>query len=244
MSRQRLRTAAMALMLAGGLYTGGSPVEVAGQGAESIVQGVVEAYGGHDQLMAVEAVRLHATMRARTTGQDAAVIRIAEGPSHLKVMIHYPSRVEIRVVDGAKGWRGTTPQNMTEVRGPQWAAMALQAARSNIPWILLEYPITAVSSLGNGIVGLELSPAEDLRLRALVDTDSYHIVASESVLSVGSMEMVFRTEYSDFREFEGLLFAYHEENYAAGTHTASVQIESLQVNPPPNERKLPAGPGA
>ena len=70
-----------------------------------------------------------------------------------------------------------------------------------------------------GLVVLDLP--NDMTLRLVLDLETYRIVRSQGALRMGPQEVVFETAYSDFREVDGVLFAFGEENYASGMHTAT-----------------------
>lgn len=211
--------------------------------AMRLVDRVVEAYGGGRVLGGVRGYRAAGTLRAHARGEDGVVVRISQGARRMKVMIHYPSSVEIRVLDGDEGWKGQRRDDLVPVRGPMVDAMVLQAARIHLPWVLarLRSRVQLVESGAEGpLLQVDLRPG--LRVRALLDPDTYRVVRSESRLSSGPMSMEFVTRYSDFRRVDGLLFPFHEETFAGAVHTATVRFEKLQLNPEGDEAKLPSLP--
>jgi hypothetical protein len=220
-----------------------SPVRAQTPTPGSVVDAVYQAYGGRDHLSDVRALRLEGTVVTAMGGQRGRFIRIVEGHESLKVLLHYPDRVEIRLVDGEKGWNGNTPQTMHEASGAMLAAMQLQASRSWVPWILgkmrdslrVERADTSVVVMSGGL-------APGLALRFWVDAHTHRVLRTESDMDAGGMKMTFATDYGDFRKVSGVLVAFHEENFAAGQHTASMEADTVLVNPSPDQRKLPMGP--
>jgi hypothetical protein len=119
--------------------------------------------------------------------------------------------------------------------------MVLQAARANLPWILLKMRSQVRLSQGDGSGPvLEVLLGEGRLLRAFVDARTHRVAGAESVMSFGRMKMRFKTQYTDFRKIDGVFFPFHEENYASGTHTATTKVQTIQLNPPANRLKLPA----
>jgi hypothetical protein len=118
--------------------------------------------------------------------------------------------------------------------------MVLQAARATLPWILEELKArTHLIKRRDGAPVLEISLDEGLVMRAVVDPQTHRVVRSEGLLRSGAAEIRFETEYSDFRPVDGVLFAFHEENYASGTHTGTTVVKSIQLNPVGNALQLP-----
>jgi len=207
--------------------------------ASSIIDGIFDAYGGLDRIRAVEAYRLEAALQAHIRGQAARAVRISEGRERLQIMISYPDGAEIRVIDGERGYSGASVESLVPAEGPALAAMTLQAARANVPWILDSMrPQVALIRTEGPYEVLELRLSETEVLRLLVDTRTHLIMTTESMVRAGPMNFHFRTEYSDFREVDGVIFAFHEENFATGTHTSSTTVESVEINPPAERRTL------
>jgi hypothetical protein len=208
----------------------------------AVVDAVLEAYGGSPALQDVEAVRLEGTIVTATQGEHGSFVRIVEGQDRLKVLLHYPGRVEIRVVDGADGWNGPSPESLVAAEGPALAAMRLQASRSWIPWILDDMRDSlAVERADADVVVMSGRLAPGLALRFFVDARTHRVLRSESDMDAGGMQMKFATDYGDFRQVSGVLFPFREESFAADTHTASLSVERVVLNPPDAQRKLPMG---
>ncbi|MCG6955548.1 MAG: hypothetical protein LJF04_06105 [Gemmatimonadetes bacterium] len=208
----------------------------------SVVDAVFDAYGGRDLLAGIEAVRLEGTIVTATQGGHGSFIRIVEGPDHLKVLLHYPRHVEIRIVEGDEGWSGGSPQTLAAASGPMLAAMQLQASRSWVPWILDEMRDSLEVERADSAVVVMSGPLRPgLVLRFYVDVHSHHVLRTESDMTTGGMQMEFATDYGDFRTVSGLLVPFREESFASDTHTASLIVDTVLVNPPQQQRKLPLG---
>ncbi len=208
-----------------------------------VVDAVLEAYGGARVLDGVKALRLEGTIVTATRGQHGRFIRIVEGAHNLKVLLHYSDHVEIRLVDGARGWNGDTPENMKAASGPMLAAMELQASRSWVPWILeVMRDSLRVERADSRVVVMSGGLAPGLALRFWVDANTHHVLRTESDMDTDGMKMQFATDYGDFHRVSGVLVPFQEVSFAGGTHTASLTVEKARINPPPADRKLPLGP--
>lgn len=223
----------------------------------AVVAAVIDAYGGHAALDTVRAYRIDASVVPAGRDTAVAMTRLFERPSRLRVAIEYAAAPEIRILDGASGWRsaahGATPDStppgtihFAPAAGPGLDAMTLQAARADLPWILAEREslvrIAPPAPDSEGaeraaprpaakLVDLELPLADGLTLHAFVDPATHRIVESHGVLDRGGMNTRFDTQYSDFRRVGGVWFAFHERNFAGNVRTADITFRAVTLNP-------------
>jgi hypothetical protein len=203
--------------------------------AGELIDRVVDAYGGRDRLAAVQSYRIEGSVRAIGRDGDSRMIRVFARPSKLRVELHYPDSPEIRVLDGEHGWR-MRGSEMAPVQGFMHAAMLLQAARANLPWILdvhrdIVRVVGPVRREGGVLWGLEMALGSSMLFRVYFDPDSHRIVETLGLLRSEEMQTHFETRFADFRTVDGVLFPFVEENYASGVHTASTVIERVTINP-------------
>jgi hypothetical protein len=209
----------------------------------ALVDGVLAAYGGWPALSSVKAYRMTGTVLPGHSRPPAPVVRTLVRPDRLPVVLGYADGRELRVLDGSRGWRGDAKLGTADVQGPMLDSMALQLARASLPWILAERRADLRSCEPGRMTGtempcLELALAEGLRLQAYVDPASHRVVRCITHLSRGGMTTNFDTRFSDFRPVDGVVFAFREENYAGGTHTASTAIEKVALNPAGTEAEF------
>jgi hypothetical protein len=200
---------------------------------EALVDAVLDAYGGRAAVRAVRSYRLEGAVAALDRGETGQLTRIVVAPAALKVLIRYPSASEVRLVDGDTGQRGTTLHDLVPVQGPLLGAMVVQAARANLPWIL-DTRRSVLRPLESNAGGdtLELPLRDGLLLRVSLDPRSRLITRAVGLVSAGPRQIPFQTDLSDFRKVNGVLFPFHEENYASGTHTGTTTVTRVLVNPP------------
>jgi hypothetical protein len=205
-------------------------------GPDILIDKVLAAYGGRERLMAVRTTRMEGTVRALPRRMEGRTVRTFSRPNRLKVVLAYPERPEIRIVDGERGWRTDGSGKLKPVGGFLLSSMDLQAARANLPWLLDERRGN-VRHLGSAAEGgtpvnlLEVPLGEGLTLLAVVEMKSGLIIRTFSTLKAPGMATHFETHYSDFRPVNGFLFAWHEETFASGMHTGSVTFDSIIVDP-------------
>jgi hypothetical protein len=197
--------------------------------AGAVIDKMVAAYGGQAALEKVAAIReegkVEATMRV---GSSGPIIRTYARQSKLRIQIgEGPKFTEVRVVNGAKGWR-----NGQESTGVSYEAMVLQSARLDLPWLLMKHKSKLVDKGpmerdGQRLQVFELPLENGLSVSAGIDPATGHILFSSGTTKAGSM--TFETAYDDFRKVEGVLFAFKETNMAQGTKTAETFLSKIEI---------------
>ena len=201
--------------------------------ADAVVNAVLQAYGGKAALGKVKAYRMEGTVASAMRG-NGALVRTFARPDRLKITLDYPNHPEARILDGKKGWRSDGIGNMAPVDGFLLSSMVLQAARSNLPWLLDERRATVkllAPMDGGKLQGLEIPLGEGLSLTVYADSATGRIVRSSGVLDVPGMKTNFATDYSDFRTVGGVLFCFSEANFASNQSTGVTVITRVVVNP-------------
>lgn len=203
----------------------------------ALVSKVVEAYGGRAALTrfraAVEEGEVSSSMLGRGIGK---LRRVWEAPRKLRVSIAYAGSPEVRVLDGARGWR-----DGREVVGPPYYAMVLQAARLGLPLALLQGASAVVDRGeaqldGRTVRALELPLGDGMSVTAEIDPSSSRILRATGRLEGAGPPLQFAAVYSDFRKVQGVLVPFHEENYAQGNRTGETALSRVELLP-----EAPAG---
>ncbi|HZZ85865.1 MAG TPA: hypothetical protein VFE30_15125 [Anaeromyxobacteraceae bacterium] len=208
----------------------------------------VEVYGGAKALAKVGAVkqtgRVTAVMRGNAEGR---LVRLYAAPRNLRVDIAYPDgNGESRVLQGERGWRQGQP-----AQGMQLAAMVLQAARLELPRVFFQDPekvadAGVVERNGKKLRAVAVDLGGGLALSAEIDPETGYILHTSGGGPIaGGMRIAFETDYSDFRKVNGILFAFHEDNFANGVHTGETfldKVELLRAPPPAHTFKPGARP--
>jgi len=194
----------------------------------TLVDKMVAAYGGEAALEKILAIReegkVEATMRV---GSSGPIVRTYARPSKLRIQIGEAAKPsEVRVLDGPKGWR-----NGKEAAGASYEAMVLQAARVDLPWMLMKHKAKLVDKGplerdGHQLRLIELPLEGGLLLSAGIDPMTGHILFSSGTTKTGPM--TFETAYDDFRKVDGVTVAFKETNMAGGTKTAETTLSKVQ----------------
>ena len=209
--------------------------------AGTVIDSVLSAYGGWTKLSAITGYRAQGTVLTGHQESEKPTHRLFLRPSRFKVVIEHPGRNEVRLLDGAKGWRTGSGAALVLADGVMLDSMVLQAARANLPWILAERradvkvgdPMVLIG--GRSLTSLVLPLSEGLTVTAFVDPITHLIDRVITQLDRPAMTTGFEARFSDFRDVEGVLFPFREENYASGAHTASTHILKLTLNPKTTE---------
>lgn len=226
MLEPRHHAVSVALALLATLPAGAAPPapEVA-----ALVDRCLSAYGGAAALGKVVAVRQVGTATSLLhPGETGRLQRLAAPGGRLRVEIAWGSSPEVRVVDGAVGWRGGVP-----AQGPQLGAMVLQAARFDLPLRLKEgldrlEDRGVVELDGKRLRALALTVAPGLVVEADLDPATGRILRSRAASSSGP-PLEFVTTYADFRAVDGVLFAFREGNWANGSTTGETVLSSVEL---------------
>lgn len=198
-----------------------------------IVENIVTAYGRHNALEGVKALKHSGTIESYRLGKTGTLERLFVLPGALRVDIAYPDGPhEIRITTPDGAWR-----NGSAATVPMHRAMKLQAARFQLPLILTQYPVTLLDDV-DGKIQLGINLGDTTTLEVIVDRQSWRIVRSVGNMMMGSTSLAFTADYSDFRKVDGILLAHREELTAMGMKTGIVVLEHIDVNPVINPDEL------
>jgi hypothetical protein len=205
-----------------------SPVSQAGAPGAALVDLVIAAHGGAAAIEGLHAIRQTGTLTSPMRGK-AALVRLLERPGRLRVEIEYPGSREVRLLDGPSSFR-----DGAAVTGPPADAMALQAARLDLPSLLLGWrervrDLGPIARNGRTLRALGLPLGDGLEVVALIDPATSRLVRSEGFKQSAAGPISFATDYSDFRTVGGVLFAFVEDNFASGQSTGQTRLEKIEL---------------
>jgi hypothetical protein len=204
-----------------------NPAAPAKADVAALVQRCVAAYGGKAALAKAARSRIQGSVTSVVLhpGATGRISRAYERPGRLRVEIAYPGGdAEVRVLDGATGWR-----DGEAATGMRLEAMVLQAARLDLP-ALLESSLGKLKDGGTAEVQgkkvrlLALEPGPGLLVEAALDPATGRILRSRGA-STGAAPIEFVTTYSEFKQIDGVLVPMREENWANGQSTGVTTVE-------------------
>jgi hypothetical protein len=192
-----------------------------------------DAYGGLPALQRGNArVEEGKVTSAVQGGQAGRLSRTFERPRRLRVEIVWPGEEsEVRVLDGARGWR-----DGVEVSGTvKWAAMALQAARMDLPRLLAEERLKLVDggTVKRGrqrLRAVTVPLGDGMTLTVEIDPKSGRILRSSGRVDAGPGTTIdLATTYSDFRRVDGVLVPFREASFAQGQRTGDAVLGRVEL---------------
>src|SRR3974390_2009930 len=144
------------------------------------VRRCVDAYGGPAAVArAAVFVERGTTTSILHPGVRGDLARAYQRPGRLRVEIEFPGApAEVRILDGGRGWRVGEPAG-----GPQLVAMILQAARLDLPALLLAWRARVADGgtwthQGRTLRVLSLEVGPGLVVEAGIDPESGRILRS------------------------------------------------------------------
>jgi len=198
---------------------------------DQFIDRVVAACGGLEAVQRLASMRQTGRVVSMMRGGAEGSVRRITGPSgRLRVEIVYPGEApEIRVLDGAKGWR-----DGVEAAPPLIAAMKLQAARIMAP-LLIHERRRAIRDLGvragpEGREARRLALALEPGLELVVDVDvgTALLASSHGVMTVPGMgEMQFAAVYGNYLRHDGVSVARREDQYAMGSYIGYTVLDDI-----------------
>ncbi len=211
----------------------------------ALVERVLKAYGGRKALERVHAVRMEGTVFSIMRHSQTHTVRVFERPDRFKSLVAYESGAEARLTDGHDVWRNDPGGPLEPASGAMSAAVRLQAVRADVPWLLAEReadlailpdapPPHELAKREDGkptpLLAVSLPLADGLAFRAWIDANG-HVLQSQGLMDKGGMQTHFETLYTDFRDVNGVTFAFHEQNWASGMQTGITTLEKVTINP-------------
>lgn len=193
---------------------------------DSVIQNIVQAYGGAAALEKVQAVKHTGTIQSHRLAKTGQLERLFVLQGGLRVDINYPG--------GPDEQRLTTPEGAWRsgraAPAPMHTAMKLQAARFQLPLLLTKEAVT-LHDEDKDRVHLAVKLTDYTSIEVQVDKQNWHIIRSIGRMQMGNMALEFVADYSDFRKVGGVLFAHREALMAMGRPTGIAILNKIEINP-------------
>ncbi len=198
--------------------------------AAALIRRAMAAYGGERARVRLGSVKAAGKITSPLhPGEVGRYGRVFSRSSRLRMEIAFPgSAPEVRVLDGARAFRYGEP-----APGPVAATLQLQAARLDLPALLLEWEARVVDEgevthEGQKLRVLGLEIATGMRVEAGIDPRSGRILYVRELARAGPRELELFTVYQDFRMVDGVLVAFHEDGWANREPTGEVELEAVE----------------
>jgi len=225
------------LGIAPGAFAGPSPKQ--DPHIADVVSRVIDAYGGEGALRAEHGYHATGDQVAEQTQTPIRAERWFERPDRLRLDLAYPDHHEIRLIDAAKGWSGSSIETLEPVHSVKLQAMRLQTARLDTPIRLQEHQaeieLRGTDDAGRTVLRLPLDTG--LYVDYHIDRETDHIVRVTTGMS-GPPSIEFIADYDDFRKVDGVLVPFKEVTYAGDTITSKYQVIRFEWNPKDLDRNV------
>jgi len=229
------------------------PLHAAAQTADEIVTKALAARGGVARIKAVHAQRISGTINFGG-GTDGPFLVELERPGKMHIEITVQGQTLIRSYDGkSTGW---ILNPFTENKGVQ--PMSAEDIGNIADESDFDGPLVDYKQKGNliALVGKEdvdSKPAYRLKLtnkkgemrNYLFDAESFRLIKWEGTRKVGDKNVPWESVFHDYREVNGLQFAFEIDSDAPGTgHGQKIIADNIEVDPQIDESHFgkPAAP--
>jgi hypothetical protein len=206
-----------------------APVGVRAEPIADVLDHMIEAYGGEENVRKLDSVVQEWDLLALTRNQQGTDKRSIHLPGQLKVELTYPDKQETRVLDGDAGYAIFGDREPARASDMQRSAMQLQLMRFFTPLTLRDRIDSLRLSEGDGYVALTL-PEDRLQVEYVVDTETWHIVKVVGTLAINGATMQFVTEYSEFATVDGALIHHRENKFVGGMNTAVLRLRRAETD--------------
>lgn len=202
---------------------------------DALIEKILAAYGGRNALARVHSLSAEGTITRFVMAKDEGTYtRFMRRNGNLLVNITYPGSSEIRLLNGAKGYRGA-PGQLKEVSGGLYLAMVYQYNQLDLPFGFIDGALTLPDSPGPpGPEGESVIRCEDRGGNSLEFTlrkSDFRIVKTTGYFQVNSALTSLSAEFDDFRLVGGVLLPFRIVNYAGGTKISETKITNYRINP-------------
>jgi len=231
------------------------PLLASAQTADEIVNKVLAARGGVARIKAVHSQRISGTINFGPSADGPFLVEL-ERPGKMHIEVTVQGQTLVRSYDGkSTGW---ILNPFTENKTVQ--PMAAEDISNISDESDFDGPLVDYKQKGNliALVGKEDvdgKPAYRLKLTNkkgdmrsyLFDADSYRLIKWEGTRKVGDRDVPWESNFHDYREVDGIQFAFEIDSAAPGTGQAQKIIaDKIEVNPQIDESHFgkPVAPAA
>jgi hypothetical protein len=202
---------------------------------KALVTNVIDAYGGKEALAKVASISAEGHIKNYFSNDEGTYFRYMKRERKLFVDIKYSKSAEKRILNGDKGYRGTTGK-VSEVKGPSYDAMVYQYNQLDLPYGLIDdtFKITYLRKDSLGGVDAEILKLEDKfghEIEVYVSTKDFLILKVIGYFKKGDDKMSLGAEFSNYRKVEGILLPFKITNYADTSKISETEITKYSINP-------------
>ena len=231
------------------------PVLASAQTADEIVNKVLAARGGVARIKAVHSQRISGTINFGP-GADGLFLVELERPGKMHIEVTVQGQTLVRSYDGkATGWILNPFTENKTVQPMSAEDISNISDESDFDGPLVDYKQKGNLIALVGKEDVDGKPAYRLKLtnkkgdmrNYFFDADTFRLIKWEGTRKVGDRDVPWESVFHDYREVDGLQFAFEIDSDAPGTGQAQKIIaDKIEVNPEIDESHFgkPAAPAA
>jgi len=229
------------------------PLATSAQTADEIVAKVLAARGGLAKIKAVHSQRISGKIDFGAGAQGPFLVEL-ERPGKMHIEVTVQGQTLIRTFDGqSTGWILNPFIENKSVQPMSAEDLSNIADESDFDGPLVDYKEKGNQVELAGKEDVEGKPAYRLKLTSkkgevrsyLFDAASFHLLKWEGTRKVGDKDVLWESLFRDYREVNGLQFAFEIDSDAVGTEQSQKIIaDQIEVDPRIDESRFgkPAAP--
>lgn len=216
------------------LFAEGPPDEA--QRISTIINKVIDVYGGKKVVEDIRSLYAKGKIEAFMLHDQGTYELYFKRERKLRVETKYGHKLEIRILNGDRGYRGSDTRSPEEVSGPRFYSMVYQYKHLDIIHDLAR-GVYQIRSMGESLVSgnkaevFRINDKEGAVMDIYVDAQNSLIVKVTAYFTDGSKNITLSSEFSDFKKFGGSVFPFTITNYAGGMKIAQTVIDKYSLNP-------------
>jgi hypothetical protein len=203
---------------------------------KDLVRQVIDVYGGRYVLNNIHSLSARGILDSPMYERPAEYSLDLREDRKLRVEIRVGNSLELRILNGSRGYYGAGDSPLVAVSGPRFLSMVYQFKELTMPHQLMASSFT-ITDGGRKEVNdtpvrlLLLTDSEGPPMRLYVDLKTRRIIKDSGIFTMGSEETVLSSEFHDFRKVHGRLLPFRVVNYGGGQRIGEVRINEYRVNP-------------
>jgi outer membrane lipoprotein-sorting protein len=232
MLRKSLMTFAVAAVFA---------VSAFGQTADELIEKNIQARGGLEKMKAVKSLRLTGKIVVGP-GIEAPFVRETSRPNNVRLEFTIQGMTAVQTFDGTNAWALMPFLGKKEPEAMTADELKDVEDQADIDGPLIDYKAKGHTVELIGKEDIEGTPAFKLKVSkkngdidyTYLDAESFLEIKGQSKRSIRGQEVEVETSFGDYKEVDGVLFAYSIQQKAKGTQAGgnmAITIDKIETNP-------------
>jgi outer membrane lipoprotein-sorting protein len=216
------------------------------QSVDEVLAKHVEALGGIENLRAIRSVRMSGRVVAGG-GREALVTREVARPGRVRTEFTYQGVTGVYAFDGKRGWNLSPFDGSFEPAPMEGDAERQVADQADFEGPLVDWKAKGHQVLlagketleGREVYKLDVTLRSGRVLHQFLDAESFLLVRTRTTRQFRGRSIEVDTEFDDYREAAGMLFAHRIETGAVERpQRLTVTIETIEVNPTLEDKRF------